>query len=198
MAEIDAKLVQKLRKMTGVGMMDCKKALKETEGDIEAAVDYLRKTGIAKAAKRSDREATDGRVHSYIHPGAKVGVLVEINSETDFVARTDDFIEFCNDIAMHIAAKDPLAVTVEEIPDETIEREKAIYKEQALATGKPEKFIDKIVEGKLEKFYDEKVLLRQAFVKNTEKSINDLLMDLIAKLGENIQVARFARFKIGE
>jgi len=184
--------------MTGAGMMDCKKALVECEGDIEKAVDHLRKTGLAKAAKRMGREVNEGRIHQYIHPGAKLGVLLEVNCETDFVARTDEFIGFCNDVAMHIAAEDPLAVSVEQLDKNLIEKEKEIYKEQAKATGKPDNVIEKIVEGKMKKFYDETVLLRQPFVKDPDKSISDILNEIIAKLGENIQINRFARFKIGE
>ncbi|RKZ31264.1 translation elongation factor Ts [bacterium] len=198
MSDIDAKTVQQLRKMTGAGMMDCKKALVECEGDIEKAVDHLRKTGLAKAAKRMGREVNEGRIHQYIHPGAKLGVLLEVNCETDFVARTDEFIGFCNDVAMHIAAEDPLAVSVEQLDKNLIEKEKEIYKEQAKATGKPDNVIEKIVEGKMKKFYDETVLLRQPFVKDPDKSISDILNEIIAKLGENIQINRFARFKIGE
>lgn len=198
MADIDAKTVQKLRKMTGAGMMDCKKALKECDCDIEKAVEHLRKTGIAKAAKRAGREANEGRVHAYIHHGGKLGVLVEIYSETDFVARTEDFEQFCNDVAMQIAAEDPLAVTVDDLDDNLIEKEKEIYKEQAKATGKPDNVVEKIVEGKIKKFYDEAVLLRQPFVKDTDKTIEEVLKELMGKLGENIQIGRFVRFKIGD
>ncbi len=197
-SNIDAKKVQELRKMTGAGMMDCKNALVEAEGDIEKAVDNLRKAGIAKAAKKLGREANDGRVHAYIHPGSKLGVLLEVFCETDFVARTADFINFCNDVAMQIAAEDPLAVSVDQIDPAVLDREKAIYKDQALATGKPEAFVEKIVEGKLEKFYDQTVLLRQFSIKEPDKKIETILQELIAKLGENIQLGQFARFKIGE
>jgi len=198
MANIDAKTVQELRKSTGAGMMDCKKALQECEGDMEAAIDYLRKVGLSKAAKRADRKANQGMINAYIHPGSKLGVLLEVNCETDFVARTDDFQEFVNDVAMHIAAKDPLAVNVEDLDKNIVEKEKQIYKEQIKESGKPEKIWDKIIEGKIEKFYDETVLLRQPFVKHTDKTIQDLLNDLIAKLGENIVVGKFVRFKIGD
>ncbi len=198
MADIEAKTVMELRKITGAGMMDCKKALLECEGDIEKAVEHLRKTGIMKAAKKASREVKDGRIQAYIHPGSKLGVLVEIDCETDFVARTDDFIEFCNDIAMHIAAEDPLAVNVEDLDKNLVEKEKEIYKEQARQTGKPEKILDKIVEGKIQKFYDETILMRQNFIKDTDKTIEDILKEIIAKLGENIQIGRFVRFKIGE
>lgn len=198
MADIEAKTVMELRKITGAGMMDCKKALLECEGDIEKAIEHLRKTGIMKAAKKASREVKDGRIHAYIHPGSKLGVLVEIDCETDFVARTDDFIEFCNDVAMHIAAEDPLAVNVEDLDKNLVEKEKEIYKEQARQTGKPEKILDKIVEGKIQKFYDETVLMRQSFIKDPDKTIEDILKEIIAKLGENIQIGPFVRLKIGE
>ena len=198
MSEINAKSVQKLRQMTGSGIMDCKKALVECDGDVEKAVDYLRKVGIAKAAKKIGRAAEEGRVHSYIHAGAKLGVLVEVQCESDFVARTGDFIAFCNDVAMQIASEDPLAVTTEGIDKNLVDKEIEIYKEQAKATGKPEKFIEKIVAGKLDKFYDKTVLLRQKFIKDNERTIDQLLKELIGKLGENIQIGRFVRFKIGE
>lgn len=198
MAEIDAKTVQKLRKMTGAGMMDCKKALVECEGDVEKAIEHLRKTGLAKAAKRLGREASDGRVHSYIHQGNKLGVLVEVLCETDFVARTDDFTQFCTDVAMQIAAEDPLAVDVDGLDKNLIEKEREIYKEQAKSTGKPDHIVDRIVDGKLEKFFDDVVLLRQKFIKDQDKTIGDLLKEIIAKLGENMQIGRFVRFKIGD
>ena len=195
---IDAKSVQQLRKVTGAGMMDCKKALVESDGDMEKAVDNLRKAGIAKAAKKVGRAANDGRVHSYIHPGAKLGVLVEILCETDFVARTDDFMDFCNDVAMQIAAEDPLAVSVDDLDKNLVEKEIEIYNDQAKATGKPEKIWDKIVQGKLDKYYDQVVLLRQKFIKEPDKTIEQLSKELIGKLGENIQIGNFVRFKIGE
>ncbi len=198
MAEIDAQTVQKLRKMTGAGMMDCKKALVECKGDIDEAVEYLRKTGLAKAAKKAGREVKDGRIHAYIHAGAKLGVLLEVDCETDFVARTDEFQQFCNDIAMHIASEDPLVVSEEELDKNLLEKEREIYKEQAKASGKPDNVVDKIVEGKLQKFFDETVLLRQPFIKDTDKTVDDILKDIVAKLGENIQIARFERFKVGE
>ncbi len=195
---IDAKSVQQLRKMTGAGMMDCKKALVECDGDMEKSVDHLRKSGIAKAAKKIGRVATDGRVHSYIHPGAKLGVLVEILCETDFVARTGDFLDFCNDVAMQIASEDPLAVRVDDLDKNLVEKEIEIFKDQAKATGKPEKVVEKIVQGKLDKYYDQVVLLRQKFIKETDKTIEQLSKELIGKLGENIQIGNFVRFKIGE
>ncbi len=197
MAEIEAKIVMDLRKMTGAGMMDCKKALIECDGDVEKAIEHLRKTGLSKAAKKADREVKDGKIHSYIHAGAKLGVLLEVDCETDFVARTEEFIEFCNDVAMHIAAEDPLAVTTDEIDQNLLEKEREIYKEQARQSGKPENILDKIIEGKVDKFLDDTVLLRQKFIKDNDKTVEDVLKALIAKLGENIQIARFVRFKIG-
>ncbi|MCK5832808.1 translation elongation factor Ts [bacterium] len=198
MSNIDAKQVQTLRKMTGAGMMDCKNALVKSGGDVEKAVENLRKSGIAKAAKKLGREANEGRIHAYIHQGSKLGVLLEVFCETDFVARTEDFIGFCNDIAMQIAAEDPLAVSVEQIDPKIIEKEREIYTEQARATGKPEAMFDRIVNGKIEKFYDQVVLLRQASIKDSNKKIETVLQEIIGKLGENIQLGSFARFKIGE
>jgi len=197
MADIEAKTVMKLRQMTGAGMMDCKKALVECDGDTEKAVEHLRKTGVTKAAKKAERKVKDGKIYSYIHPGAKLGVLLEVDCETDFVARTDEFTEFCNDVAMQIAAEDPLVVLVEEMDANLLEKEREIYKEQARQSGKPEKILDKIVEGKIEKFLNEAVLMRQSFIKDSDKTIEDLQKGIIAKLGENIQIARFVRFKIG-
>ncbi len=198
MAEITAAMVKQLRDKTGAGMMDCKKALQEAEGDFDKAVEILRKRGIAKAAKRADREANEGVVAAYIHPGSKLGVLVEVNCETDFVANTDDFKEFAKNIAMHIAASNPLAVKREDLDQEALEKEKEIYREQALAQGKPEHIVDKIVEGRLEKYYSEVCLLEQPYVKDPDKTIKDLLTEVIAKVGENITIKRFARFRIGE
>jgi len=196
--EITAQMVKELREKTGAGMMDCKKALSESGGDFDKAADYLREKGIAKAAGKSGRTTKEGIVASYIHPGSKLGVLVEINCETDFVARTDDFQAFAKDIAMQIAAANPAAVTREEIDPELTEKERSIYRQQAVNEGKPEKIIDKIVDGKLEKFYSEICLMEQAFVKDSEKTITDLLNETIAKLGENIGIKRFARFHLGE
>ncbi len=198
MAEITAAMVKELREKTGAGMMDCKKALQEAEGDFEKAVDLLRKKGIAKAAKRAEREANEGVVTAYIHPGSKLGALVEVNCETDFVAKTDDFQEFAKNIAMHIAASNPLAVSREELDQTVLEKEKEIYREQALASGKPEHIVDKIVEGRLEKYYSEVCLLEQPYVKDPDKTIKELLTETIAKVGENINIKRFARFRIGE
>ena len=193
-----AKTVKQLREISGAGMMDCKKALEECDYNIETAMDILRKNGIAKAQKKSGRAAKDGVIVPFIHPGSKLGVLVEINCETDFVARTDGFQNFSKDIAMHIAATTPLAVTREEISNEIIDKEKEIYKDQALQSGKPENIIEKMVEGRLSKFYQEAVLLEQSFVKNPDQTIQDLLNDTISTLGENIEIKRFSRFQLGE
>jgi elongation factor Ts len=196
--EITASLVKQLREKTGVGMMDCKKALVEAEGDIEKAVTMLRKQGLAKAAKKATRTANEGSVTAYIHPGDKLGVLVEVNCETDFVARTDDFSALCKDIAMQIAAANPLVIQRDDLNQELIEKEKEIYKTQALNEGKPEKIIDKIVNGKMEKYFQEVVLLEQAFIKDQDKTIKDIVTEVIAKLGENIQIKRFVRYRLGE
>jgi len=198
MSTISATAVKELRELTGAGMMDCKKALTEASGNIEDAIDNLRKTGIAKAEKKSGRSAKEGRVFPYIHPGSKLGVLLEINCETDFVANTDDFKDLCKDISMHIAASAPMAVTREEIPSDILTREKAIYTDQARQSGKPENIIEKMTEGRLNKFYQENVLLEQAFVKDPDKTVNDLITGTVAKLGENIIVSRFSRFQLGE
>jgi len=195
---IDSKLVKELRDRTGAGIMDCKKALIEAQGDIEKAIEVLRKLGLAKAEKKLDREAKDGRVDAYIHHGAKLGVLIEVNCETDFVASTDEFKELVHNLALQVAATNPIAVKREDIPPEVIEREKRIYEEQARKEGKPEKVIEKIVQGRLEKFYQEACLLEQPFIKDPNITVGDLIKQYIAKLGENIVVKRFARFKIGE
>ncbi|MFA6619240.1 MAG: translation elongation factor Ts [Candidatus Neomarinimicrobiota bacterium] len=196
---ITAASVKELRDKTGAGMMDCKKALTETEGDLTKAIDLLRAKGIAKAEKKADRAAKEGIVYSYIHPtGKKLGVLVEINCETDFVAATDDFVGFAKDIAMQIAAMAPIAVKREDVPAEVVEREKAVYKEQVLNEGKPEHIADRIITGKLDKFFKENVLLEQEFFKDTDKTIETYLKETIGTLGENIAIARFARFKVGE
>jgi len=198
MAEITAKMVKELRDKTGAGMMDCKKALTESDGDVEKAVKFLRERGIAAAAKKSGRTANEGIIYSYIHPGDKLGVLVEINCETDFVARTEDFKNFAKDIAMQIAAADPKVVEREQVTPEIIEAEKEVYRNLALKEGKPEKVVDKIVTGKLEKFYSEAVLLEQPFVKDTDRTIRDVVNDIIAKLGENVNIRRFVRYRLGE
>jgi elongation factor Ts len=198
MAEISAKDVMQLRKQTGLGMMDCKKAMQETGGDLEKAIEYLRKQGMAAVEKRAGRDATDGLIISYIHPGSRLGVLVEVNCETDFVARTDDFQQFAKDVAMHIAASQPLAVDRESIAPELIEKEKAIFLEQAKNEGKPENIAEKIVQGRVEKYFQENCLLEQPFVKNPDQTIEEMITDLTAKLGEKIGVRRFASFRLGE
>jgi elongation factor Ts len=179
-------------------MMDCKNALVEAAGDMEKATEILRKKGIARATKKADRAANEGRIEAYIHPGSKLGVLVEINCETDFVANTDDFQSFAHDVAMQIAASAPLYVRREEVDQEVVDREIEIYKEHARAQGKPENILEKIASGKIDKFYSEICLLEQPFVKDPEKTINDLVTETIAKLGENISIRRFTRFKVGE
>jgi len=196
--EITATLVKELRDRSGVGMMECKKALVETGGNLDKAFDHLRKAGAAKALKKEGREAKEGIVLSYIHPGAKLGVLLELNCETDFVAKTEDFTNLGNDIAMHIAATDPLAVSVEDISIEIVEKEKEIYSDQAKKTNKPAEIIEKMVEGRLKKFYKENVLIEQDFVKDPNKTIKDIITDTVGKLGENIVVSRFKRFQLGE
>jgi elongation factor Ts len=178
--------------------MDCKKALAQCDGDMDTAIDYLRKQGLAAMEKRAGREATDGVIASYIHPGSRLGVLVEVNCETDFVARTPDFQQFARDVAMHIAASRPLAVDRDGVPAATVERERDIYREQAKNEGKPEKFAEKIIEGRLEKFFQEFCLLEQPFVKNPEQTVKDLLTEITAKIGEKITVRRFACFRLGE
>ena len=196
--EIKAALVKELRDRSGVGMMECKKALVETGGNIDKAFDYLRKAGAAKALKKEGREAKEGVVISYIHPGAKLGVLLELNCETDFVAKTEDFINLGNDIAMHIAATDPLEVSSENISSDIIEKEREIYSDQAKKTNKPAEIIEKMVDGRLKKFYKENVLIEQDFVKDPNKTIKDIITDTVGKLGENIVVSRFKRFQLGE
>jgi len=196
--KITSQMVKELREKTNAGMMDCKKALGETDGDMEKAVDLLRQKGLAVAAKRADRATSEGVVECYIHAGGKLGVMVEVGCETDFVAKTDDFKAFARDIAMHVAACNPVAVSREEIPSDLVEREKAIYVKQAQESGKPENIIEKIVTGKIEKYISEICLLDQKFVKNPDLSIQDLLNELVAKMGENISIKRFARFQIGE
>lgn len=191
-------MVKELREKTGAGIMDCKKALQETEGDFEKGVEYLRKKGIAAAAKRAGRKTKEGLIASYIHPGGRLGVLVEINCETDFVARTEVFQNFVKEIAMQVAATNPLAVDRETLSEESIEKEKEIYREQALSQGKPEKIVDRIVEGKLGKYYQEVCLLEQPYIKDTDKSVKELLTETTAQLGENIGIGRFVRFRLGE
>jgi elongation factor Ts len=196
--QVSAQQVKELRERTGAGMMDCKAALAEAGGDLEKAVDVLRKKGLSSAAKKSGRVAADGLVHSYIHAGGKLGVLVEVNCETDFVARTEGFQELVKDIAMHIAAAEPRFVRREEVTPDVLERERAIYAEQAAASGKPPAVVEKIVAGKLDKFYAEACLLEQPFVKNPDVTVGQLVTESVAKIGENIQVRRFVRYKLGE
>jgi len=196
--EVSASTVKELREKTGAGMMDCKKALAETGGDVPKAIDYLRQKGLAAAARKADRVATDGAVGAYVHAGGKIGALVEINCESDFVARTTEFQTLLKDIAMQVAAASPRYVRREEIPAAELEREKEIYRRQALESGKPEKIVDKIVDGKLERFYSEVCLVEQSFIKDPDKKILDVVNDAIARLGENIQVRRFTRYHLGE
>ena len=198
MATITAAMVKELREKTGAGMMDCKKALQETDGDMDKAVDFLRKKGVAKAEKKASREVKDGLVEAYIHAGGKLGVLVEVNCETDFVAKTDDFKDFVHNVAMQIAATNPIAIQREDVPAELVEKELTIYKEQAKESGKPDHIIEKIAQGKMDKFYAERVLLEQAYIRDPEKTVKDYLVEIIAKLGENISIRRFARFRIGD
>ena len=196
--EISASDVKELREKTGAGIMDCKKALKESDGDLEKAVDFLRQKGLAAASKKAGRVATEGIVGSYIHGAGKIGVLVEVNSETDFVARNEQFQELVRDIAMHIAAANPLYVSREEISAELVEKEREIFKAQALETGKPENIVEKIVDGRVDKFCAEISLLEQPFVKNPDITVGDMLKEAIAKIGENLTIRRFARFHVGE
>ena len=195
--DITAKMVKELREATGAGMMDCKKALTESDGDMDKASDYLRKKGIASASKKEGRATSQGIVGSYIHMGGKVGVLLEVACETDFVARTDDFQEFVHNVAMHIAAASPVAVTREEVDPSLIEKEKDIYRGQMEEQGKPAEMIDKIVEGKVDKYYSEIVLLEQKYVKDPDVTVADYLKSIIGSLGENMQIKRFSRFQIG-
>ena len=198
MAEIKAAMVKQLREKTGAGMMDCKKALLEVKGDMDKALEFLRKKGLATAQKRAGRAMTEGIIQSYIHMTGKLGVMVEVNCETDFVAKNEDFQEFAKNIAMHIAASNPLGIKPEDIPEEIVENEKDIYRAQAQDMGKPENILDKIVEGKLKKFYQENCLLNQPFVRDPDISVADLMNELIAKIGENITIKRFVRYQIGE
>ena len=198
MAEITAKLVKELRERTGLGMMDCKKALQEADGDSEKAVEYLRKKGMAAVEKRAGREASEGVVASYIHPGSRLGVLVEVNCETDFVARTDDFQQLSKDLAMHIAASRPIAVDRGGIDGAVIQKEQDIYAEQAENEGKPDHIAEKIVSGRLEKYYQEVCLMEQSFVKNQDQTIADLIAEMTAKIGEKLSVRRFACYRLGE
>ena len=196
--EISAAMVKELRTKTGAGMMDCKEALAAVDGDFEKAIDFLRKKGLSAATKRSSKAAKDGTIASYIHMGGKIGVMVEINCETDFVAKTADFQTMARDIAMHIAASNPLCVRPEEVPEVTMQREKEIYRSQLREEKKPEKIWDKIIEGKLKKYYEDICLTEQKFVKNQDITVGTLLSNMIAKTGENIIIRRFARFQLGE
>ena len=198
MAEITAALVKELRERTGAGMMDCKKALAATEGDMDKAIDFLREKGLAAAAKKAGRIAAEGLVESYIHGGGRIGVLVEVNCETDFVAKTDAFKSLVKDIAMHIAAANPSYLRREEVPAAELEHEKMVLSEQARNEGKPEKIIEKMVTGRIEKYYKEVCLLEQPFVKDPDKTISDLITESIAKIGENIAIRRFTRYQLGE
>jgi elongation factor Ts len=195
---ITAAMVKELRDKTGAGMMDCKKALTEVEGDLEKAVEYLRKKGIASAAKKAGRATSQGLVEAYIHPGGQVGVLVEVNCETDFVARTDQFKAFVRDVAMHIAATNPVALSGDEIPQSVLDKEREIYQAQGESEGKPAEIVAKIVEGRVAKYKKENALLEQPFVKNPDETVGELLKSTIASLGENMTIRRFARFQIGD
>ncbi|MEW6770678.1 MAG: translation elongation factor Ts [Bacillota bacterium] len=198
MVEISAKLVKELRERTGAGMMDCKKALTETGGDMEKAILYLREKGLAAAAKRAGRVAKEGLVSAYVHPGNRVGVLVEVNCETDFVAKTEDFKSFVHDIALQIAASRPEYISRDDLPAEVVAREKEILRAQALNEGKPERVIEKMVEGRIEKFFKETCLLEQPFIKNPDVTVKDLLHEIIGRIGENIIIRRFVRYELGE
>jgi elongation factor Ts len=198
MTTISATMVKQLREKSGAGMMDCKQALVECDADMDKAVDFLRKKGLATAQKRAGRAMTEGTIQSYIHMGGKLGVLVEVNCETDFVAKNEDFIQFAKNIAMHIAATSPLGVRAEDVPEETVQRERDIYQAQALETGKPENVITKIVDGKMNKFFKENCLLNQPYVRDPDLTVEDVLNELIAKIGENITIRRFVRFQTGE
>ncbi len=195
---IDAKVVKELRDKTGAGMMDCKKALVESNGDIEKAIDNLRKTGVAKAEKKSARSANEGLIYSYIHQGGRLGVLLDIGCETDFVAKTDGFTELAHNISMQIAATNPISIRREDVPSDVVEKEKEIYMDQARSSGKPDHILEKIVDGKMNKFYEENCLLDQAFIKDSDKKVKDLITDTVATLGENIMVNRYVRFAVGE
>ncbi len=196
--QITSEIVKDLREKTGAGMMDCKKALTETDGNIEKAIEYLREKGLAAAAKKSARIAAEGVVASYIHMGGKIGVLVEVNCETDFVAKNEMFQNFVKDITLHIAALNPLYLTAEDVPQDVIDKEKSIYKAQAMNEGKPENIAEKMVEGRLKKYFKEVCLMEQPFVKDQDKSVNDAVKEVIASIGENIKIRRFVRYQMGE
>ncbi len=195
--EIAAKQVKELRDKTGAGMMDCKKALQETKGDMEAAVDFLRQKGILKAAKKSGRATREGQIGAYIHPGSKIGVMIEVNCETDFAARTEAFSDLVKNMAMQVAAANPICVYREELPEEVLEREKNIYRAQAKESGKPENVIEKIVEGKMRKYFEDNCLIEQSYIRDPDKKVEDIIKETIADLGENVTIARFARYQLG-
>ena len=195
---IDAKTVKELREKTGAGMMDCKKALVEAEGDIEKAVDNLRKAGVTKAAKKSTRTAKEGLIYSYIHQGGRLGVLLDIGCETDFVAKTDGFVDLARNVAMQIAATNPIALNRENVPKDIVDHEMEIFTDQAKSTGKPDNVIEKIVEGKMNKYYQDNCLMEQVYIKDSDKKISDIVTETIATLGENITINRFVRFAVGE
>lgn len=198
MREVTHQLVKELREKTGAGIMDCKKALLESEGNLEEAIEVLRKRGLATAAKKAQRETKEGLIHCYIHMGGKIGVLIEVNCETDFVARTEEFQTLVHDLAMQVAASSPLYVSQEDVPGEVIKKERRIYREQALESGKPEKVVERIVEGKLNKFYESVCLMDQKFIKEVDKTVSQVMTEYVAKLGENIKVKRFVRYQLGE
>ena len=195
---IDANTVKQLRDKTGAGMMDCKNALKESNGDLDGAVDYLRKSGAAKAEKKGSRATKEGLVYSYIHAGGRLGVMIEVNCETDFVAKTDGFVELSHNLAMQIAATNPISLDKDSVPDDVIAKEKEIYTEQAKSSGKPDNIIDKMVEGRLSKFFQENCLMEQAYIKDSDKKVADLMTETIATLGENITISKYTRFAVGE
>ena len=195
---IEAKVVKELRDKTGAGMMDCKNALNESDGDVENAIDFLRKAGVAKAEKKGSRDTKEGIVYSYIHAGGRLGVLIEVNCETDFVAKTEGFIDLTHNLAMQIAATNPIALDRESIPESVSSREKEIYADQASTSGKPENIIEKMVDGKMNKFFQENCLMEQAYIKDSEKKVSELLTESIATLGENITISRYVRFAVGE
>ncbi|MCG0277240.1 MAG: translation elongation factor Ts [Thermanaeromonas sp.] len=195
---VSAEVIKELRNRTGAGMMDCKRALEETGGDIERAIEVLRMKGLAAAAKKAGRVAKEGLVHAYIHGGGRIGVLIEVNCETDFVARTEEFRDLVHNLAMQVAASRPEYIKREDVPEEVLEREKSILRAQALNEGKPEKVVEKIVSGRLEKFFQESCLLEQPYIKDPDRKVKDLIAEKIAKLGENIEVRRFVRFEVGE
>ena len=195
---VDANIVKQLRDKTGAGMMDCKNALTESNGDLDAAIDVLRKSGVAKAEKKGSRETKEGLVYSYIHAGGRLGVMIEVNCETDFVAKTTGFIELAHNLAMQIAATNPIAIDKDSVSDDVIAKEKEIYYEQAKSSGKPENIIEKMVVGRLSKFFQENCLMEQSYIKDSEKKINDLMTESIATLGENITISRYTRFAVGE